>query len=53
MKKEVKELTAKNKALEYRIMEYSKRGKAKSIDTAALMMKEALYENKQLKTKLE
>lgn len=39
LRKEVKELTAKNKGLEYRIMEYGKRGKAKSIDTAAVMMK--------------
>jgi hypothetical protein len=53
LKKEVKELSHKNKGLEYKLLEYSKKGKVKSVDQQALQLKELINENKSLKTKLQ
>lgn len=53
MKKEVKEISHKNKALEYRLLEFNRRNKAKSVDQQAIQLKELISENKNLKAKLE
>lgn len=39
LKREVKEMSHKNKALEYRLLEFNKRNKAKSVDQQALQLK--------------
>lgn len=52
LKKEVREISHKNKALEYKLLEYNKRNKAKSLDQQALQLKELINENKNLKAKL-
>lgn len=46
-------LSTRNKGVEYKLNEYSRRGKQKSVDSYALMMKEAVSENKVLRRKLE
>jgi len=43
----------KNKGLEYKLLEYSKKGKVKSVDQQALQLKELINENKALKSKLQ
>ena len=43
----------RNKALEYRLAEFSRKNRAKSFDQQALQLKEVINENKNLKTKLE
>lgn len=53
LKKEVKEISHKNKALEYRLLEFNRRNKAKSVDQQAIQLKELISENKNLKAKLE
>ena len=53
VKREVKELSHKNKALEYKLAEYGKKNKTKSFDQQALQLKELVSENKNLKGKLE
>ncbi len=52
LKKEVREISHKNKALEYKLFQYNKRNKAKSLDQQALQLKELINENKNLKAKL-
>lgn len=42
----------KNKGVENRLNEYSKRGRQKSVDSHSLMMKDAVSENKVLKRRL-
>lgn len=46
-------LSTKNKGAEYRLNQYSQRGRQKSVDSHAMMMKEAVNENKVLRRKLE
>ena len=53
LKKEVREITHKNKALQYKLLEYSRKNKTKNLDQQALQLKELLNENKNLKNKLE
>lgn len=53
LKKEVRELAHKNKALEYRLAEFGKKNRAKSFDQQAMQLKELINENKNLKVKLE
>jgi hypothetical protein len=48
----VKELSHKNKALEYRLAEFGRKNRAKSFDQQALQLKELINENKNLKVKL-
>ena len=52
-RREVKNLENKNKGVENRLNEYSKKGKQKSADTHSQMMKDAVAENKNLKRKIE
>jgi hypothetical protein len=52
LRKEVKELSHKNKALEYRLAEFGRKNRAKSFDQQALQLKELINENKNLKVKL-
>ena len=42
LKKEVKELSHKNKALEYKLAEFGKKNRAKSFDQQALQLKELI-----------
>ena len=42
MKKEVRELNHKNKGLEYKLLEYNRKNKAKSLDQQALKLKELI-----------
>ena len=48
----MKELSHKNKALEYRLAEFGRKNRAKSFDQQALQLKELINENKNLKVKL-
>jgi len=49
----VRELEHKNKAMEYRLAEFSRKNRAKSFDQQALQLKELMSENKNLKGRLE
>ena len=42
LKKELREISHKNKALEYKLLEYNKRNKVKSLDQQALQLKELI-----------
>ena len=53
VRKEVKELTHKNKALEYKLAEFGKKNKTRSFDQQAMQLKELVSENRNLKIKLE
>lgn len=53
LKKEVRELSHKNKALQYKLADFGKKNRAKSFDQQALQLKELINENKNLKVKLQ
>ena len=53
LKRQVREMAHKNKALEYKLLEYSRKNKTKSLDQQALQLKQLINENKNLKNKLE
>ncbi len=53
LKKEVKEMSHKNKGMEYKLLEYNLKNKTKKYDQQSAELKEILNENKMMEAKIE